>query len=222
MQVESDSREDPAAVVEQKQEDQQVVDGNEDDYIKTTTANYVARCGVQIPGASKVEIKGRSIIDPFVVLRGDLAVIRMGRYSRIGRATTVSPPPLHDNVHTTSSSNNKAHQYVPMTIGNHTWIGQNCQVQAAAIGAYCYIGNHVTLGPRVIIKDACMICDNVTISADTVVPPFTRISNSSNDKSNTSNITMELSPATVHMMQEESMEVYQEFATKQKQRLEQL
>jgi dynactin-5 len=37
----------------------------------------------------------------------------------------------------------------------------------------CYIGDNVTLSPRTILKDFCVVEANTVILADTVVPPFT-------------------------------------------------
>ena len=55
----------------------------EDGYIKTATNNYVSRSAV-VENPGKVELKGKSVVQPGSIVRGDLAAIRMGRYCFIG------------------------------------------------------------------------------------------------------------------------------------------
>lgn len=203
----------------------------EEGYIKTTTHNYVSRKAV-IDGAKQVEIKGRSILHEGVKVRGDIQIVRIGRYCEIGASTTLAPPnnPLNQGKH------------IPMVIGSHTHIGQNCEIYAAAIGSseyfrltfrprYCYphyllpfdtlsvciakivvwIGDNVKFGKRCIIKDNCVIESGVNLGDDTVVPPFTRIS------ATNPTIYHELPPSMAVQMQEISLDRYAEF--KQEQRL---
>jgi dynactin-5 len=99
-------------------------------YIKTTTHNFVSR-QAKIDGAKQVEIKGRSILEEGVHVRGDLHIVRIGRYCDIGRNTILEPPlnPLMKN------ASEYKQKYIPMAIGSHTKIGENCEVYAAAIGS---------------------------------------------------------------------------------------
>ena len=99
-------------------------DDSEDDYIKTTTHNYVSRKAI-IDGAKRVEIKGRSILHKGVRVRGDLQIVKIGRYCEIGESTSLEPP-------TYPYEKNKR---VPMIIGSHTHIGKDCVIQGAAIGS---------------------------------------------------------------------------------------
>lgn len=102
-------------------------------YIKTKTHNFVSRKAV-VDGAKQVEIKGRSILEEGVRVRGDLQVVRIGRYCDVGKNTVLEPPvnPLLQN---SSSENNNKQKYIPLVIGSHTRIGENCLVYAAAIGS---------------------------------------------------------------------------------------
>ena len=75
-----------------------------------------------------------------------------------------------------------------------------------------WIGDQVTLGPRVIIKDNCIIEDGVTLGADTVVPPFSRIS------SKNPLLATELPPSMAVHMQEVSLDRYQEFQREERDR----
>ena len=159
----------------------------------TTTHNYVSRKAT-IDGAKQVEIKGRSIIHD-VKIRGDLAIVRIGRYCAIQEGCVLQPP-----VHPLDKS-----KHIPLVIGSHTHIGSKCQVNAAAIGSMVWVGNEVKLGERCIIKDNCVIESGVEIANDTVVPPFTRISASQ------STDFMELPPSVAVQLQEVSISNYDEF-----------
>ncbi|KAL7559030.1 hypothetical protein ACA910_016373 [Epithemia clementina (nom. ined.)] len=213
-----------------------------DSYIKTTTGNFVSR-KAEITNAKNVEIKGRSWIEEGVIIRGDLAKIRMGRYCKLSTGTSLQPAPATPSASPTptAASSSQASPpsqqevqqsqasvpHVPVVIGSHTIIGPNCQIRAAAIGSYCWIGRNVTMGPRVIVKDACVIEDNVTLGDDAVIPPFTQVTtmtipnhnltiSSSNPETAAPGRTtttkllqmIELPPATIQLLQEESMEIY--------------
>jgi dynactin-5 len=99
-------------------------DDADDDYIKTTTHNYVSRKAV-VDGAKRVEIKGRSILHKGVRVRGDLQIVKIGRYCEIGSSTTLEPP-LYPYQKT---------KRVPLIIGSHTHIGKDCDIKGAAIGS---------------------------------------------------------------------------------------
>jgi dynactin-5 len=165
-----------------------------DGFIKTTTHNYVSRKAI-IDGAKQVEIKGRSIIQDEVKVRGDLAIVRIGRYCVIGRGSLVEPP-----VHPLNKSNN-----IPLVIGSHTHIGSECEIRAAAVGSMVWIGDNVKLGKRCIIKDNCVIESGIEIGDDTIVPPFTRI------YTNTTTDFEELPPSVAVQLQEVSISNYDEF-----------
>ena len=100
------------------------IDDTEDDYIKTTTHNYVSRKAI-IDGARRVEIKGRSILHKGVRVRGDLQIVKIGRYCEIGESTSLEPP-LYPY---------QKEKRIPMIIGSHTHIGKDCEIQGAAIGS---------------------------------------------------------------------------------------
>ncbi len=174
---------------------------NDKGYIKTTTHNFVSR-QAKIDGAKQVEIKGRSVLQAGVHVRGDLAVVRIGRYCEIDDQTLLEPPPHPLDVA----------KRIPLVIGSHTHIGKECKIHAAAVGSMVWIGNAVTLGERVIVKDNCIIEDNVTLGADTVVPPFTRIS------AKNPLMWTELPPSMAAHMQDVSLERYQEFKQEERDR----
>lgn len=224
-------------------------------YIQTATHNYISRQATVL-GAKQVEIKGRTVVEPNAKICGnDSTWIRIGRYCRIQQGTTIEIPLLGSIVqkannkaasvtdtrygdgssqqHQAKTPNDNVQMYVPVQIGSHTLIGQNCIIQAAAIGSYCWIGNNVQIGPRCIIRDCCIIESNTKIPSDTVVPPFTRVT-MMNGKPNTTTTTAvhtnsnnngkmfrrlirtELPPATSIRLQEQSMEFFQEFSAQQR------
>ena len=171
-------------------------------YIKTSTGNYVSR-QAEIVNPANVEIKGKSWVQSGVTIRGDAARIRMGRYCALSSGVVLEPALLVGG-----SGVSEQQQHVPLSIGSHTIIEANARISAAAVGSYCWIGPNVTLGPRVIIKDGCIIDQGVSIGADIVIPPFTRVSVQKNSLVLQQR---ELPPSTVQLLQEESMENYQAF-----------
>jgi dynactin-5 len=181
---------------------------NADDYIRTASGNFVSRQAT-LQGASKVELKGRSWIEAEVLLRGDLANLRVGRYCSIGGGTTIAPPVLLGGGGTSGPSPTPTH--APVSIGSHTTIGNDCRLEAAAIGSYNWIGAGVTLGPRVMLKDAVVVAAGTVIAADTVVPPFTRVSNLPGGVGGCGALQMTpLSPATTPLLQEAALDAYHE------------
>jgi dynactin 5 len=169
-----------------------------DDYIVTSaTHNYISRTAVQLMGSHQIELLGRSVVRPGVTIRGDLAWVRIGRFCTLQDQCVVEPPPAalssvgvpttaigveptSTTTITTSSSildrnNPTKQQYIPVSIGSYTTLGRHVHSQAAAIGSFCWIGHGVFLGPRVIVKDGCVIADGVVLAADTTVPPWTRV-----------------------------------------------
>jgi dynactin 5 len=195
----------------------------EDGYIQTTTHNYVSRQAV-IDGSSSVELKGRSIVSEGVHIRGDLAVIRMGRYCLVQANTHIQPPPfpgqqekapdssLADGSGGTEAPTTTATKFLPVSIGSHTVIGKDCLIQAAAVGSLCWIEDAVTLGPRSLVKDCCVVTRGTVIPADTVLPPFTHASTSSTS----GRLTMRLLPPAVAVeLQDRAVEAFTEFVQQQ-------
>mmetsp|Transcript_19427 Transcript_19427/g.22502 ORF Transcript_19427/g.22502 Transcript_19427/m.22502 type:complete len:190 (+) Transcript_19427:71-640(+) len=143
----------------------------EEGYVKTAAHNYVSRQAT-IHGAKNVEMKGKSIIHNNAIIRGDLTNIRIGRYCQIGNNTIIRPPSYQISLNTEKEQI----QFLPCLIGNHTRIGQNCVIEAAAIGSSVYISDRCVISKRVIIKDCCYIEKGTVIPPDMVIPPFSRVS----------------------------------------------
>lgn len=164
------------------------------DFIVTTASHcYISR-KAELKNSQQIELRGRSVIQQGAVLHGDLAPIRVGRFTHIQSHTSITPPSIASDQH-----------YVPVSIGAHTWIGTNVQSQAAAIGGFCWIGDSVRLGERVILKDAVIVQDGATIPADAVVPPFTYMKENGEWH--------ELPPAITVELQERSKQYYHDFGS---------
>jgi dynactin 5 len=140
-------------------------------YIQTSTQNYVSRKAV-VEQPSRVELKGKSILEEGCILRGDLAVIRMGRYCYVGSRTTLSPAPADNDCTTT---NNPPKLYIPMIVRGNVYIGPDCKIEASAIGTNVYIGARSCIGPRCILKDNVYVEEDTVLGSDTVIPPFSRV-----------------------------------------------
>ena len=185
---------------------------NDSEYIKTTTHNFISRKAL-IEGPRQVELKGRSIVQDGVKIRGEAGIVRIGRYVWIDPDTELEPSPF---LNPTAATANKR---VPMMIGNHTRIESNCKIQAAAIGSMVHVGEGTRIGQRCIIKDCCVIEAGVVLGDDTVVPPFTRISQATPNGNKRNGIVMtELPPSMSVELQERSMDDYDSFANLQRAR----
>jgi len=130
-------------------------------------------------------MKGKCVIAEGVIIRGDFASVRIGRYCHLGHKTIIRPPSYLSSLGIMSSGT-KADtgggtpseaqlQFLPLLVGNHTHIGTNCIIESASIGSSCTIGNSCVISKRVVIKDCCYIHDGTVIPPDTVIPPFSRV-----------------------------------------------
>lgn len=173
---------------------------NEEGYIRTSNHNFISRKAT-ITGTKQVEIRGKTIIHK-ATIHGDLAVIRIGRYTTIADDSVLKPP----------TKPGSTTEYVPLLVGTHTTIGSGCDIQAASIGSYCTIGENVKLGPRVIIKDCCVIAAGTEIAADTVVAPFSYMENPKRPELRwIAPAFVELPPSTMNLRQMDAIDRYQDF-----------
>ena len=178
-------------------------------YIKTTTHSYVSR-GATLDSPKCVELKGRIVVHDGARLRGDRAPIRIGRYSWLDRNCLIEPPP-----HPQPSGSTV--KYIPVTIGAHTVIGAGSTIYAAAIGSLCWVGRHVQIRSRALIKDCCVVADFTVVPADAVVPPFHRAYTAPDGRF----CTTPLPPAVAVELQERAVRLYHDFVAAQKQQQQQ-
>ena len=132
------------------------------DYIETASGNKVSRSSF-LPGSQNIVLSGRCIVQSDSILRGDLAPIRVGKYSTIKRGVILHPgfKKLTDKV-----------VFFQLTIGENVIIGEDSVVSAAQVGSYSYIGNNCVLGTYCKLKECCRIEDDTVIPPETVVAPF--------------------------------------------------
>jgi dynactin-5 len=124
-------------------------------------------------GAKNVEMKGKGIIYPHVMIRGDFGVpIRIGRYVSIGKGTILRPPSCYYYL----DQQQQQHKFLPMWIGSFTTIGQDCIIEASTIGESVKIGSNVILGKRSVLKDCVYVESNTIVPPDMILPPFSIVS----------------------------------------------
>jgi len=138
------------------------------EYIETASGNKVCRKSV-LCGSQNIMLHGKTIIQSDCVVRGDLANVKIGRHCVISSKAVIRPP---------FKKFTKGVAFLPMTIGDHVYIGEDSVVNAASIGSYVYIGKNCVIGRHCILKDCCCICDNTVLPQGTVVPAFAAYSGS--------------------------------------------
>ncbi|RDA90489.1 hypothetical protein CP533_3026 [Ophiocordyceps camponoti-saundersi (nom. inval.)] len=144
------------------------------DYIETDSGNKVARKAILV-GTQNIMLGGKTVIQPEVMIRGDLVrtaavssssgspapanttAVAIGRYCFLARGVLLRPPGrLYKGAFT----------YMPLRLGDHVFVGQGTVLQAATVGSHVHIGARCTVNDFAIIKDYVKILD------DTIVPPF--------------------------------------------------
>ncbi|KAK2612370.1 hypothetical protein QQS21_001634 [Conoideocrella luteorostrata] len=151
------------------------------DYIETDTGNKVARKAILV-GTQNIMLGGKTVIQPEVMIRGDLVrtapssssssssstpssstAVAIGRYCFLSRAVLLRPPGrLYKGVYT----------YMPLRLGDHVFIGQNTVVQAATVGNHVSIGRDCCVNEFAIVKDYVRILDETVVPAFMVIPSF--------------------------------------------------
>ena len=132
------------------------------DYIETASGNKVSRSSF-LPGSQNIVLSGRCIVQSDSILRGDLAQIRVGKYTTIMRGVV-----LHPGFKTLA----KTVAFFPLVIGENVMIGEDSVVSAAQVGSYSYVGNNCVLGTHCVLKECCWIEDDTVLPPETVVAPF--------------------------------------------------
>ena len=165
------------------------------DYIVTASQSYISR-SAKINVAPNLHSKGKSVIERNVTIHGEFGVpIHIGRYVYIDEDVEIMPSiiptssdPLlsipKDRSSSSSSSSSGSgskepptenEKALPMIIGSHTKIGNNCTIQSIAIGSCVRIGPNCRISPRSKIHDCVIIEKNTVIPPDMVIPPFSRV-----------------------------------------------
>lgn len=133
-----------------------------EDFIQTSTGNVISRSAL-ICKPQSVEIpSGRCIIKKGSIIRGDFAAVQLNKYCYVGEQTVLRP----------SYTIMAPFRFIPLTIGSHTYIGDDCVVESAVIGMGCTVGDNCVLGKRSILKDFVCVMDGTIVPPDMVIPPF--------------------------------------------------
>ncbi len=136
-----------------------------DEYIRTTGSNYVSR-EASVLGAQNVSLKGRCIIFPEAVLRGEMAPLMVGRYCIIKKKAVLQPG---------HSVMGGVCRFKPLVVGSYTVIGKGAIVSAASVGAFVKVGEGCVLCSGCVIKDNCVIEAGAVVPEGVIVPPFSRV-----------------------------------------------
>eukprot|EP00752_Nemacystus_decipiens_P003797 g3493.t1 len=139
----------------------------EEDYVKTSTGDFVFK-KAHVHGSQNLYLKGKSIILPGAIIRGELQAIRIGRYCFIGEDTVIRPAYRIEQ----EDSNLKC-RFTPLSVGNHTYIGKNCVVESAGIGCNVRVEDGCVLGRNSFVRDNCHLLAGTVLPEGAVVPPFT-------------------------------------------------
>ncbi|KAK4151154.1 trimeric LpxA-like protein [Chaetomidium leptoderma] len=150
------------------------------EYIETDTGNKVARKATLV-GTQNIMLGGKTVIQPEVMIRGDLirtiqassqsasgaapnsTAVSIGRYCFLSRGCCLRPPGrLYKGAFT----------YMPLRIGDHVFVGAGSVVQAATVGSHVHIGAKVAVGEFAIIKDYVRILDGTVVPPNMVIPSF--------------------------------------------------
>ncbi|CAM9918930.1 unnamed protein product [Chrysoparadoxa australica] len=145
---------------------------NKADYIRTTSANLVSRAA-KVYGAANVNLKGKSIVKPGAIIRGELAAVRIGRYCMIAENAVIRPPYVLEPDE--EDGGKMKVKFKPLLIGNSSCIGKNSVVEAGVMGTNVHVGDNCVLGASCTIHDNCYIEDGAVLPPGMVVPPFSRI-----------------------------------------------
>ncbi|KND88360.1 Dynactin subunit 5 [Tolypocladium ophioglossoides CBS 100239] len=150
------------------------------EYIETDTGNKIAR-KAGLVGTQNIMLGGKTVIQPAVMIRGDLVrtappssssgsaaptsttSVAIGRYCFLARGALLRPPArMHKGVFT----------YMPLRLGDHVFVGQGSVVQAATVGNHVHIGKGCAINEFAIIRDYVKVLDGTIVPSGMVIPSF--------------------------------------------------
>ncbi|CAM9292579.1 unnamed protein product [Discosporangium mesarthrocarpum] len=144
------------------------------EYIQTQTFDLVS-VKAKIHGSHNLYLKGKSIIMPRVIIRGELQSVRIGKHCVIDEGTVIRPAYRQAILFEQDGTQMKC-RFTPLAVGNFTHIGKDCVVEAAAIGCNVRIGDGCIIGRNCLVRDNCCLEAGSVLPEGTVVPPFTVLS----------------------------------------------
>lgn len=165
------------------------------EFVQTKSGIVISR-KCSLCGPQNIKVEGKSILKERVIIRADLAPIKIGKYCIIAENTIIRPP----------TRRFKGGIVIPkIAIGDHTIVGKDCVISALNIGSFVNIGDGCVISPRCILKDCCQIAPGAIVPPDTVVPPFTLW------ESVPARLTSELPDSTERRMKDFTTQQYKQF-----------
>lgn len=132
------------------------------EYIVTSSGTKISR-QAEISKPQFLEIpNGRVVIKSQTEIACESTGVLINKYSMIGERTKLKP----------SYALEQTNRCIPMTIGSHCFIGNDCIIESASIGVSCYVGDFSILSARTILKDFVYVEPYTFVPPDMVVPPF--------------------------------------------------
>uniref|UniRef100_A0AC35TTU4 Dynactin subunit 5 n=1 Tax=Rhabditophanes sp. KR3021 TaxID=114890 RepID=A0AC35TTU4_9BILA len=170
-----------------------------DTYFETSTGNKIAKdCGLN--GSVNLVLNGKCIVMDKCILRGDLNMIRMGKYCIVKQNCVIRPSyKLYPN---------KGLMFFTIGIGENVIIEENCVIMAVYVGAFTHIGANAIIGRGAHIKECCQVLPNTIIPPNTSFPSFSIIGG------NPGRVVGELPMNFQAMMTEMTLEFYEKFTPK--------
>jgi dynactin-5 len=139
-----------------------------EDYILTSSGNRISRNALILKPQGLEIPHGRVIIKELTSINCEFAPVVINKYTLICKGTKISPS-------STISFPPESGTPIPLTVGSHCFIGENCVIESAVIGVGCFIGANSTLSSRTILKDFVFVEANSYVPPDMVLPPFSVI-----------------------------------------------
>lgn len=172
-----------------------------DNFVPTPTGNRISPVGHKIIGLSSIMVLGKTIIEPNVTMRGDIAKINIGSYCIVCENSVLKPA---DQIADTNQP------FAPLQIGDHTVVGRSCTIRANSIGSYCYISENCVVGQRCIVESCTMLEPNTVLAPGTAVPPFCVYGGNPGRKVGT------LSPSFKYQMEDHTKTYYKKFLSERR------
>ncbi|KAK5973365.1 actin, partial [Trichostrongylus colubriformis] len=147
-----------------------IVNYLKEEYVETNSGNKICKVhstkDSTICGTQNIVLNGKNIVQKDVIIRGDLAAIRSGRFCIIRKGTLIRP---------SSKKFSKGVTLFPVHIGDHVMIEEDCVISAAQICSFVHIGAGSVIGGSAVLKECCRVLPGSVVAADSVFPPYSTI-----------------------------------------------
>ena len=127
-------------------------------FITERKAKIAMTCQIKFPSNVFVSC---AVIGNKVIIRSDLAAVRIEAYSILCDHVILRPP-----------LSSKDRKYTSMTIGKFSIVGENTMLKASVIGNCVRIGRNCILEDNVSIQSNSVILDGSIVPEGTVIPKF--------------------------------------------------